>query len=196
MSILENGLPKGLLTRWGAVATGMAIAGAVIVAGSIYSGIEYFVTEPDAAPICFETGSRHHVAGNMMIPAYRAKDASGHSIDDRLRAHDLERLVEAQTACTSRSCNSAAWKKYRSALFWYVSNRTHHVTRLDADYGDAGLARARKIYGTRDDLNIEIGLRNRYNAGVFRLNDFRQYKDAIAILTLKGGEALLPCRSE
>jgi hypothetical protein len=38
-------------------------------------------------------------------------------------------------------------------------------------------------------------LRQRYRAKVFRINDFRQDRDAIAILVLKGGEALRPCRA-
>jgi hypothetical protein len=39
-----------------------------------------------------------------------------------------------------------------------------------------------------------IAMSERYRAGIFRINDFRQNRDAIAILVRKGGAALRPCR--
>jgi hypothetical protein len=37
------------------------------------------------------------------------------------------------------------------------------------------------------------GLKERYAAGVFRINDFRQNREAVAILSLSSAEALRPC---
>jgi hypothetical protein len=78
-------------------------------------------------------------------------------------------------------------------MFWYLSPRLQHTSQLYRSYGDDGLARARMIY--RDPLDVKVvdGLRERYTAGVFRLNDFRQNHAAVAILVLKGSEALRPC---
>ena len=51
------------------------------------------------------------------------------------------------------------------------------------------------LFGGKADLDIEQGLRERYNAGIFRIKDFRQNQDAIAILMMAGGKALRPCRA-
>jgi hypothetical protein len=72
--------------------------------------------------------------------------------------------------------------------------RMQHTRQLDREYGQLGLRRAADIYSEPVDARIENGLRERYRAGMFRINDFRQNKDAIAILVLKGGAALRPCR--
>ena len=117
------------------------------------------------------------------------------SIDHR---HDLayhDRLKQAEETCKPGACDRAAWEPYRSALFWYLSARLQHTRKLDMAYGRQGLRRAQDIYSTPDDARFEKGLRDRYRAGVFRLNDLRQHKDAIAILVLKGGEALRPCHT-
>jgi len=43
-------------------------------------------------------------------------------------------------------------------------------------------------------VRVEQGLRERYAAGVFRINDFRSHRAAFAMIVLKGGDALRPCR--
>jgi len=57
---------------------------------------------------------------------------------------------------------------------------------------------ARQNYDTSADRQIEEGLRARYRAGVFRINDFQPNRtgnrEAIAILVLKDAAALRPCR--
>jgi len=108
---------------------------------------------------------------------------------------NLDRMTLAQRVCTPSACGREEWQAYRSALFWYLASRLQHTTRLDRDYGDPGLARSREIYSTALDRQIEDGLRERYRAKVFRINDFRQDRDAVAILVLKRGEALRPCRA-
>jgi hypothetical protein len=65
--------------------------------------------------------------------------------------------------------------------------------QLDATYGDAGLRRARELFGNKPDLEIEQGLRARDKAGIFRIKDLQQ-QDAYSILILAGGAALRPCR--
>ena len=57
-----------------------------------------------------------------------------------------------------------------------------------------GLQRARELFGNRPDLDIEQGLRARYQAGFFRIKDLRQQHDAYAILIFAGGSAFRPCR--
>jgi hypothetical protein len=61
-------------------------------------------------------------------------------------------------------------------------------------YGDNGLRLARSIYSEPVDLQIEKGLRERYEAKLFRINDSRQNRDAMAIMIFKGGAALRSCR--
>jgi hypothetical protein len=190
MSILENGLPAGFFTRWRAVATGLGIAGAVIVASNIYSTVNYYVSEPKTAPACYGT---QQVAGKQVIPNRGTRDRNGHSVDDRLASLNVDQITLAQRICTAQSCPSQAWKEYRSAMFWYLSSRLQHMSNLYRAYGDAGLTRAREIYREPFDQNVVEGLRQRFAAGVFRLNDFRQNRAAVTILVLRGSEALRPC---
>jgi hypothetical protein len=192
MSLLTQGLPPRFFTRWRAVAVGLFIAGAFIVGNEAYVKLKYYFSEA-TAPACYGTPQ---LARTRPIPARGVQDRHGHSIDDRLAAEDRDRLTLAQRVCTASACGRDEWQAYRSAIFWYVSSRTMHTSRLYRDYGDAGLARAREIYGTAFDRQIEDGLRKRYAKGIFRLNDFKQDRDAMAILILKGGEALRPCRCE
>jgi hypothetical protein len=192
MSILEQGLPAHFFTRWRAVATGLFIAGAYIVINEAYAKLDYYVSEPTEAPPCY--GEARHDPGTEPIPARGARDSSGHSIDDRRPGFDIDRLTLAQRVCKPSSCGREEWKEYRSAIFWYVSARMMHTSRLDREYGDDGLARAREIYSTALDRQVEEGLRARYRAKLFRLNDFRQDHDAMTILVLKDGDGLRPCR--
>ena len=78
-------------------------------------------------------------------------------------------------------------------MFWYLSSRLQHTSNLYRRFGDAGLMRAREIYREPIDVRVEQGLRERYAAGTFRLNDFRQYHAAVVTIVLKGGDALRPC---
>jgi hypothetical protein len=194
MSLLEHGLPAHFFTRWRAVATGLFIAGAAIIASEAYTRVDYYLSEPSKAPACYGADEARHDAGTQKIPARGARDRNGQSIDDRLPGFDLDRLTLAQRVCTASACGRKEWQAYRSAIFWYMSSRMQHTSRLDREYGDDGLARAREIYGTALDRQIEEGLRERYRAKVFRLNDFSQQRDAMTILILRGGEALRPCR--
>jgi hypothetical protein len=192
MSLLEQGLPARFFTRWRAVATGLFIAGAFIVINEAYVKLRYYVSEPTGAPPCY--GEPRNEPGTQMIPARGARDRNGRSIDDRPPTFDLDRLTLAQRVCTPSSCGREQWKAYRSAMFWYVSARLQHMSRLYREYGEAGLERAREIYGGALDRQIEEGLRARYRAKIFRLNDFTQDHDAMTILVLNGGDALRPCR--
>lgn len=191
MSLLTEGLPPRFFTRWRAVATGLFIAGAFIVGNEAYAKLKYYLSEPITAPPCY--GNAHAVR-TQPIPGRGVQDRNSHSIDDRLRGDDRDRLTLAQRLCTTSACRREEWRAYRSAIFWYVSGRLQHTSRLDREYGDAGLTRAQEVYGTAFDRQIEDGLRKRYSMGAFRLNDFTQDRDAMAILILKNGEALRPCR--
>jgi hypothetical protein len=192
VSLLEQGLPASFFTRWRAVAMGLGIGGAAIIGFSFYASIEKYVTEATTAPACYGDGL---VAGKGIIPPRGARLRNGGSIDERPAAStdENERLTLALRACTAQSCPKQAWQAYRSALFWYLAPRLQHTSRLYQGYGEDGLVRAREIYREPLDLKIEEGMRERYAAGVFRFNDFRQNREAITILVLKGADALRPC---
>jgi hypothetical protein len=192
MSLFEHGLPASFFTRGRAVAAGLGIGGAAIIALSIYAAIEKYVSEPATAPACYGDGL---VAGKGIIPPRGTRLRNGGSIDERPAAStgETDRLTLALRACTPQSCPKPAWQEYRSALFWYLSPRLQHTSRLYQGYGDDGLIRAREIYREPLDVKIEQGLRERYATGVFRFNDFRQNREAVTILVLKGAEALRPC---
>jgi hypothetical protein len=190
MSLLEHGLPANFFTRWRAVAAGLGIAGALLIASEIYLKAKYYVSEPQTAPACY---GREHAAGKQIIPSRDLRDRNGRSIDDRHASFDADQVTLALRVCTTQSCPSEAWKAYRSAMFWYLSSRLQHTSQLYRSYGDDGLVRARMIYREPLDMKVVDGLRERYAAGVFRLNDFRQNHAAVAILVLKGSEALRPC---
>jgi len=191
MSVLEQGLPAGFFTRWRAVASGLAIAGITMVGFSVWANVKYYTSEPRTAPACY--GSPQ-VAGKQAIPPRGASDGKGPSVDDRLASFDIDKTTLALRVCTLQSCPSAALKEYRSAMFWYLASRLQHTSNLYRRFGDAGLARAREIYREPIDVLVEQGLRERYAAGIFRLNDFRQNHAAVATIVLKGGDALRPCR--
>jgi hypothetical protein len=190
MSLLQHGLPASFFTRWRAVATGLAIGGALLLASEICMKAKYYVSEPKTAPACY---GGEHAAGKQIIPERGWRDRSGRSIEDRHASFDADQVTLALRVCTPQSCPNKAWKEYRSAMFWYLSSRLQHTSHLYRDYGDAGLVRAREIY--RDPLDVKVvdGLRERYAAGVFRLNDFRQNHAAVTILVLKGSDGLRPC---
>ena len=195
MSLLEQGLPSSFFTRWRAVATGLGIGGAVIIALTIYAKIKYYTSEPATAPACYGDGV---TPGKAILPPRGERLRNGGSWDERpdsteSRRDRSERLALASRACTPQSCPREAWGAYRSALFWYLSPRLQHTSRLYLGFGEDGLKRAHDIYREPRDMKIEEGLRERYAAGVFRFNDFRQQRDEITILVLKGGEALRPC---
>jgi len=141
------------------------------------------------------TGS---VRAKAILPPRGERLRNGGSWDERPDSTDAsqyqsERLALASRACTPQSCPKDAWKAYRSALFWYLSPRLQHTSRLYLGFGENGLNRAREIYREPRDVRIEEGLRERYAAGVFRFNDFTQQREAVTILVLKGAEALRPC---
>jgi hypothetical protein len=192
MSILEHGLPASFFTRWRAVATGLGIGGAGLIALSVYASIEKYVSEPTTAPACYGDGL---VAGKGIISPRGARLRGGYSLDERPAAStgEADRLTLALRVCTPQSCPKQAWKEYRSALFWYLSPRLQHTSRLYQGYGEDGLIRAREIYREPLDVKIEEGLRERHAAGLFRFNDFTQQREAVTILVLKGAEALRPC---
>jgi hypothetical protein len=190
MSLLEHGLPAHFFTRWRAVAAGLFIGGVGLIGSELYLKAKTYVTEPKTASACY---GNEHVAGKQIIPARDLRDRNGRSIDDRHASFDADQVTLALRVCTAQSCPTHAWKEYRSAMFWYLSSRLQHTSQLYRSYGDDGLARARMIYREPLDVKVVDGLRERYAAGVFRLNDFRQNHAAVAILVLKGSDALRPC---
>lgn len=193
MSVIEQGLAAGFLTRWGAIAVGLAAAGVTMVGFDVFARFEKYRSEPSVAPACY---GRPLVGGKQVISPRGSRDAAGYLIDDRSSSIDTDKITLALRVCTPQSCPSGALKEYRSAMSWYLFYRTQQTTQLYRNYGDAGLARARQIYREPIDMQIEKGVRERYAAGIFRVNDFRDLRAALAIIVLKGGDALRPCRAD
>jgi hypothetical protein len=191
MSLFQNGLPASFFGRGRAVIAGVAIAGAAIIFFNVYAKAKYYFSEPATAPVCY---GDELVAGTKTIPL-SGRYPTERAIEERPAAADnvIDRLTLALRICTEQSCPRAAWEEYRSTLFWYLSPRLQHTSRLYREYGSDGLTRARQIYIQPLDVAVEEGLRKRYAAGIFRINDFRQNTEAVAILVLKGADALRPC---
>jgi hypothetical protein len=189
-------LPDHFFTRGRAVIMGLAV-GVTVAAGLLgYGWVHRRVTEPAQPPDCYWPRLANYTPGNDSLPLRGARERDGfvpHQRDQR----GVEDIKQAEAVCKPEGCTGEAWKAYRSALFWYLAERQRRTRQLDERYGDAGLRLAGEIYDTAADRQVELGLRVRYRAGVFRINDFRPGRDgnreAIAILVLKGGAALRPC---
>jgi hypothetical protein len=187
--VIRNGLPLHLFTRRMALFTGLGIAVTVILCNEIYHFAMKRVTEPTEAAACFEPYDATYTPGNAPLPPRGTSET-----DDRRNANYIVQVKDAERVCKPGSCDAAAYRNYSSALFWYLSDRMRHMRRLDMNYGEAGIARAQQLYRTADDLAIEQGLRDRYRAKLFRINDSRQHREVKSILIFRGGEAMRPCR--
>jgi hypothetical protein len=187
--IIRNGLPLHWFTRRNALLTGLGIALTFVACNEAYHYVRKRVSEPAQAAPCFEPYDATYKPGSAPLPARGTP-----STDQRGDELYLTRVKDAERLCTPQSCDKAALAAYNGALFWYFSDRMRHMRRLDMNYGEAGIARARQLYRTADDLAIEQGLRERYQAKTFRINDSRQHREVKSILIFKGGEAMRPCR--
>jgi hypothetical protein len=187
--IIRNGLPTHWFTGRNALLAGLGIGLTFIACNEVYHYAKKRVSEPVEAAACFEPYDANYTSGNAPLPARGTP-----STDQRGDEFYLTRVKDAERLCTPQSCDKAALAAYNSALFWYFSERMRHMRRLDMNYGEAGIARARQLYRTADDLAIEQGLRARYQAKMFRINDSRQHREVKSILIFKGGDAMRPCR--
>lgn len=190
---INRPISESALSPGRAAAAGLTVA--VVVVGGIWgfnSLRERVTPDPTTAPLCYGR-EEAYVPKNEVIPLRGARQRGEASIDARYEQGQVERILELEKECRVDACSPESLGRYRSAVFWYLSGRLRHTRKLDRDYGSAGLRRAQQIYGEAADIKIERGLRDRYNARMFRINDFRQNRDAITILVLKGGAALRPC---
>jgi hypothetical protein len=187
--VIRNGLPLHRLTRGHAKVMGLAIAVVFILGNEAYHFVKKRATEPTEAAPCFEPYDATYTPGKDPLPAYGSPKAEARRDQNYLRA-----LQDASRLCTPASCDDAAFKAYDSALFWYLSDRTQLMRRYDLYYGEPGIERARALYRRAEDQAIEQGLRERYRAKLFRINDRRDQREAKSILIFKGGEAMRPCR--
>ena len=175
---------------------GLFMIAGTLAAGGFwgYGSLINRLTEPTEAPKCYWP-KESYVPRNETMPLVGAPDRNGVPNNRRrMGKSDTDKVLAAEKACKPRACSSAALSEYKSALFWYVEPRLQHIRQLDMAYGDNGLRLARSIYAEPIDLLLEKGLRERYQASVFRINDSRQNRDAMAILIFKGGAALRSCR--
>jgi hypothetical protein len=191
---LAGGFSDGALTPTRALATGLLVGGVVIMGLWTYGSIAHWLkSEPHVAPACYGPARTNHTAGTTPVP-YNPADRDHALWWNERGKHHIELVKTAEFACTAKSCDRKGWAQYRSEMFWYLAERMQRTRQLDATYGDAGLRRARELFGNKPDLEIEQGLRARYKAGVFRIKDLQEQQDAYSILVLAGGAPLRPCR--
>ena len=170
-----------------AVAAGLAIAVVLPLAIWTWVGLERrFAAQPVTSPPCFQPEY-------AFTPGTEPLVAFSPNLKRRDEFYAAE-LAEASERCTARSCDRAAMKRYRSAVFWYMSERLSHLRSLERSHGEQGLQRARFNYDTSRDALIERGLRAHHEAGTIRLTDWRQQGDGIAMLVLGGGRSMRACR--
>ena len=195
---LSGGIPDRYLTRSGALLMGLLV-GTTLLGGLLaYGWLANRQTEPGQAPACYGSENANYMPRNEVMPLRGAKERDGSSPDQRLYTHYVDDVRKAAALCTPKACSRKDWEVYRSALFWYMSSRLRDLRRADERYGEAGLARMRETYDTPADREVDEGLRARYRAGIFRINDFRLDRDgnreAVAILVHKDSATLRPCR--
>ena len=193
---LAKGFSDGSLTPTRALVVGLYIGGTAIVGMWTYHSLSRWLErDPTAAPVCYGAErTTQHSAGTKAVPSGPGERKEALWWSPRGEQY-VDRVVAAAYVCTARSCDRKAWEQYRSALFWYLSERMRRTRQLDSVYGDRGVERAQFLFGGKVDLDIEQGLRERYNAGVFRIKDFSQNRDAVTILLHAGGHGLRPCRT-
>jgi hypothetical protein len=159
-----------------------------------YGSLANRATEPTSAPNCY-WADEAYVPQNQTMPLIGAPDRNGVPNNSRrMGFSDVEKVFAAEKVCKPSACTADSLNAYKSAFFWYIEPRLQHIRQLDMLYGDNGLRLARTIYATAVDQQIEKGLRDRYQAKAFRINDSRQNRDAMAILIFKGAAALRSCR--
>jgi hypothetical protein len=159
-----------------------------------YGSLKNRATEPTTAPNCYGADEAY-VPQNQTMPLMGAPDRNGVPNNRRrMGTSEAEKVFAAEKVCKPGACDPEALKAYKSAFFWYIQPRLQHIRQLDMLYGDNGLRLARTIYSDAVDLQIEKGLRDRYQAKAFRITDSREDRDAMAILIFKGGVALRSCR--
>lgn len=175
----------------------LVFVGAGVVAAGCWFGwasLRNWGTEPTSAPNCY-WADEAYMPQNQTMPLMGAPDRNGVPNNRRrMGNHDIEKILAAEKVCQPGACSQDAAKAYRAAFFWYLEPRLQHTRQLDMAYGDNGLRLARTIYSDAIDVQIEKGLRDRYQAKAFRINDSRQNRDAMAILIFKNGQALRSCR--
>jgi hypothetical protein len=175
---------------------GLFVLAGGLAAGSWwgYGSLVNRATEPTEAPKCY-WADEAYVPKNETMPLVGARDRNGVPNNRRRMGQtDIDKVLAGEKACKPGACTPDALNAYKSAFFWYFEPRLQHIRQLDMAYGDNGLRLARSIYSEPVDLQIEKGLRERYEAKLFRINDSRQNRDAMAIMIFKGGAALRSCR--
>jgi hypothetical protein len=193
MSIMSDNTSSGSSPLRGFA---LFIVSGVVAAGCWWGwgSLRNWGTEPTSAPNCY-WADEAYVPQNLTMPLMGTPDRNGVPNNRRrMGNHDLEKVFAAEKICKPGACTPDAAKEYRSALLWYLEPRLQHIRQLDMVYGDNGLRLARTIYSDALDLQIEKGVRDRYQAKAFRINDSRQNRDAMAILIFKNGAALRSCR--
>jgi hypothetical protein len=194
MSIVRDGLPERFFSRGRAIATGVGIGALVVLGGWATASLKNRLTEPTTAPACYGA-EEAYMPGQQAMPLIGAPDHNGIPNNRRRDGEFVVASLEAaERACRPAACTADAAKKYQSAFYFYLESRLRHIRLLDKEYGDSGLHLGLGIYNEAIDARFEQGLRERYRAGIFRINGSREQRDARAILLFKGGAALRPCR--
>lgn len=167
---------------------GIGLVVLVAVVGDMLGFVRRKLAGPPPVPACYNKYSAFYTRGTKALLPRGTPASDARNLSQVVRMKDVSRI------CTAKACDADALKAYRDALHWYLAGRTFHMRKLDIESGDAGLARARELYRTPDDLEIEQGLRERYQARVFWINEGSADEDVLRILLFKGADALRPCR--
>ena len=183
-------IPERWITRRMAVVTGLACGGVVV--GLLH--LAAFVREtfyPPPLPTCFLVhGSAAILPENLPFTGLgsqvrRARD---------MRLQNIERLQPAQSMCRPENCTPSARRDYRSAIFWYVTERASRLQAFYATWGEEGLAFVQNLYNQSDDAEIEGHMRELHAAGLFEPTH-AGLEEVERIVLAKGGLALSPCKA-
>ncbi len=105
-------------------------------------------------------------------------------------------VKDAAAGCTTESCEPNDRRKYRSAIFFYISTRENITRNLYRERGDSGLAYAEEIFNTSGDMDVIDHLQAMVRNGKFDLGTLGKAKASAALLALKPESAYLPCPDE
>lgn len=191
MSIAEHGLPRWLLTRRMAVASGIAIAALYIIVVKAYAGIDHWWADTyRQSPICFS------YYGEPKAPRTRRL----HTDEERITRHVTQHrkiateALAASDSCRPGECPNEAGHDYQKAITRYVRQRSFVMAYFDLSHGDPGRAYALRTFDHPDDDRVVEGFRERHAAGLVDIPAMRDYAPPARMLLYRPPSEFLPCR--
>jgi len=184
-----QGFPHHGLSRGNMYLIGFVIVVLVGFVGDVRNDVTKLFAAPPPVPQCLPRYGGYYPPGIKSLPPAGSPETDARDVSLVWGVKDAARV------CTAENCDTAALANYREALHRYFAARAAHTYRLDRQYGDPGLARARRLYQTADDLEVEQGLRERHRAKVFRINADSFAEQPLRMLLFRGADALRACRT-